>query len=288
MLPSSSTRIINAVIGLCTETSSFVHPLADLGYKIDAIEQSTTEESTETVIVAASDKMLHSIVFYCKSGDATARSQNSRYRDLAAIDLSKWTKARAAGGHSYEICIVDFAENHDHASKQAANFPALSLSASSLKKYGKFSNAELEKQFRKPISLKNFKLPISYYPFSESDDRRAILPFVLRAMISLLSIKKSSNLDMSNLENLSQEILALVHKLWNKFSKKHQRQLQRQTAQIVKNLTVAYPKLKNQMSVMQSSNTANASYYSSLTRTCYEILEKEETTTHLDEFMNKR
>jgi len=229
LLPSSHTLLINAVIGLCKNTNSWIHPLADLGYKVDVIEQSMridkSEKTIKPDIVVTSNKLIHSIVFECNGGTTIDRNQISRYNDLTNNDLSRWANTYTTEDYSHDICIMDFAENHDSISKQTANFPTLSLSNHYLKKHGKFSKTKLEEQFRKPTSIKKFKPPISYYPFSETEDRSVIMPYVLRAMISLFSTK-SNDLDISNVEDLSQRILVRVHKLWNKLSKEHQRRLQ--------------------------------------------------------------
>lgn len=84
--------MINYVIGFCKISDTWIHPLEELGYEVRLIEQTiklmqTTNELIKPDVVAVSNKLLHALVFDCKSGKNIERDQIARYNQLTDADL---------------------------------------------------------------------------------------------------------------------------------------------------------------------------------------------------------
>lgn len=290
MNPSRHTVLINAAIGFCMKNNSWIHPLADLGYKAQLIEQTirteTSGKSVKPDIVATSKKITHSIVFECKGGTVIDSDQISRYEGLTASDLLRWVDVHTRDNFSHDVCIFSFKKNHKLFDNRI-NFPILSLSDTSLEKKNDFSKSEVNRKFDKPISTTSQRLPISYYPFSELDDRRVVVPHVLRAMVSVFVGGKTGSTDATDpVYFLSETVLPKIHKMWNILSTEHQNSLKNMVREIINDLKHTYPKFEMQMLAIQSSKP-NTLALSNLTKTCAEILKEEEKKTWLDDYFTE-
>jgi len=288
--PSPHTILINSAIGFCVKNDSWIHPLADLGYKAQLIEQTIrTEKSGKTVkpdVIATSNKTIHSIVFDCKGGKTINDQQISRYTDLTKDDLSRWISVFTQDHYSHDVCVFDFKKNHDSIIQNVKNFPILTLSDYSLEKANTFSKPEVDKKFQHSIITKQLKPPISYYPFSETEDRRVIIPHILRAIVSLLMDRSTKDVDATNPESFTNDkILLRIHKMWGILSREHQNSLKDLVKNIIKDLKSSYPKFESQITTIQLSNKTSTLALSNLIKTCEEIIEKEEEKTWLDDYM---
>jgi len=273
------------------KSDSWIHPLADLGYKAQLIEQTIrTEKAGKSIkpdVVATSKKIIHSIVFECKGGTTITDDQLSRYEDLTPSDLLRWVDVHTKDNYSHDVCIFNFKKNHESVTAKI-NFPTLSLSDISLEKNNNFSKIQVDEKFKSPISTKTLKPPISYYPFSESEDRRVIIPHVLRAIISVLMDRKTNDINVTDPESfLNQIVLLRIHKMWKILSRDHQNSLKELITEIIKDLKKSYPKFESQIQSIQSSTKTNTLALSNLIKTCDEILEKEEEKTWLDDYFNE-
>lgn len=291
MNPSPHTILINSAIGFCMKSDSWIHPLQDLGYKAQLIEQTMriekTGKSIKPDIIATSKKTIHSIVFECKGGKTINDEQILRYKDLTTSDLLRWVDIHTHDNYSHDVCILTFKKNHESITNKI-NFPILSLSDISLERENNFSKTQVDEKFKTPISTKALKPPISYYPFSESEDRRVIIPHVLRAMISVLMDRKTNDIDVTDPESfLNQTVLLRIHKMWNILSREHQNSLRELIKEIIKDLKSAYPKFESQIQAIQRSTKTNTLALSNLIKTCDEILKVEEEKTWLDNYMNE-
>ncbi len=290
MNPSPHTILINCAIGFCKKSDSWIHPLADLGYKAQLIEQTIRTESGKSVkpdVVATSNKTTHSVVFECKGGTTISDDQILRYEDLTPSDLLRWVDVRISDNYSHDVCVFNFTKNLKSIISKIS-FPILSISNISLEKHNNFSKKELDAKFASPISIKSLKPPISYYPFSESDDRRVITPHVLRAMISVLMNRKLNHVDLTDPQSfLNEVILSRIHKMWKILSKEHQNSLKNLIPEIIKDLKSTYPKFADQIRTIQSSTKPNTIAISNLRKTCYDILKKEEGKIRLDDYMSE-
>lgn len=291
MNPSPHTILINSAIGFCMKSDSWIHPLQDLGYKAQLIEQTMriekTGKSIKPDIIATSKKIIHSIVFECKGGKTINDEQILRYEDLTTSDLLRWIDIHTHDNYSHDVCILNFKKNNESITDKI-NFPILSLSDISLEKNNDFSKTQVDEKFKIPISTKTLKPPISYYPFSESEDRRVVIPHVLRAMISVLMDRKTNDIDVTDPESfLNQTVLLRIHKMWNILSREHQNSLRELIKEIIKDLKSAYPKFESQIQAIQRSTKTNTLALSNLIKTCDEILKEEEEKTWLDDYMNE-
>lgn len=290
MNPSPHTILINAAIGFCIKNNSWIHPLADLGYKAQLIEQTiraeTSGKAVKPDVIATSKKTIHSIVFECKGGKTVDNKQISSYEDLTTFDLFRWVDVHTRDNFSHDVCIFNFKKNRELINGKI-NFPILSLSDVSIEKKNNFSKREVNRKFDKPISTKSMKPPISYYPFSELDDRRVVIPHVLRAMISVLMDRRINDIDVTDPEYLLNEtVLLRIHKMWKILSKEHQNSLRKLVKEIIKDLKSAYPKFGNQIQAIQSGTKPNTQALSNLIKTCDEILKEEEEKKWLDDYFN--
>ncbi|MCH7561005.1 MAG: hypothetical protein IIC67_06525 [Thaumarchaeota archaeon] len=274
------------------KSDSWVHPLADMGYKAQLIEQTIrTEKSGKSVkpdVITTSNKTIHSIVFDCKGGTTIDDEQISRYENLIKDDLFRWIDVYTKDNYSHDVCILDFKKNNASIITKVKNFPILLLSDLSLEKNNTFSKSQVNEKFETSISTKNLKPPISYYPFSENEDRRVIIPHVLRAMISVLMDRSTRDVDVTNPDTFtSQKILLRIHKMWKILSRDHQNALKELVKEIVIDLKSTYPKFESQILAIQNSGKTNTTALSNLIKTCEKILEKEEEKIWLDDYFNE-
>lgn len=75
------TRLINYVIGFCKKNTGWIQPLEEEGYKVQLIEQTISTEQGNKVkpdVIAASNKLLNSLVFECKGGVTLEQDQIER------------------------------------------------------------------------------------------------------------------------------------------------------------------------------------------------------------------
>lgn len=289
MEPTLHTKLLNFIIGLCKHNVQWVHPLADLGYKVQLIEQMISTESGEKVkpdVVAASNKLLNSLVFECKGGITLDEDQLERYKELKENDLLRWVDLHTTDNVTHDICLVGFESNYKQLSeKNKPNFPILSFSEIRIWKSGsKFVKNEVQQKFESDIDISALVPPLSYYPFSELDDKRVIIPYVLRTIVSLL-INKQTKRKMEPLnENTFSDklVLSKVHPLWDVLSLEHRSALESKVKKIITELKGSYPKLKESIDVIE--RTRSTVSISNFIETCQDIISKEESKQRIDDF----
>lgn len=270
------------------KNDSWINPLADLGYNAQLIEQTIridkTGEAIKPDVVVTSQKMLHCIVFECKGGTTIDTGQILRYKNLKTTDLIRWITIHTDDNFSFDVCVFNFKQNQELIENEI-DFPILSLAKTLLEKNNDFSKKEVNKKFENPIPIKDFKPPISYYPFSESEDRRVIIPHILRVIISMLQDKKMNMVDVTNPESFSDEkVLKRIHKMWELLSREHQNTLTKLIKEIIKELKSTYPEFEKQIQSIQNNTKSNTQALSNLSKTCQKILDKENKKTPLDEY----
>ncbi len=242
------TRLINAAIGFCKRDDSWIHPLADLGYKAELVEQKIgTEVSGISVtpdVVATSQRLIHSVVVECKGGKSVEDKQITNYKLLKPSDLhDRWVRIHDKNQHTLDVCLL-IHQTHEQSWTSRVDLPILSLSGHVLTLHNQFSKQELNQKFIETISIEGYTQPVSYYPFSQNDDRRTIIPHALRAI--RLSITKTHQTDATNPEfYVNDNTMSQIHKVWNLLSRKHQDQLKNKIKSIIKDLIKSHPKLKN-------------------------------------------
>lgn len=126
--------------------------------------------------------------------------------------------------------------------------------------------------------------PLSYYPFSSTDDRRVIIPYVMRTIITLLIDKKRKGAKIFDSSTYRDDgIMLTVHKMWDVISQEEQRALHQITHEILDHLRIQYPKFHEQILEIQSSSSDSQVAISNLIETCEKIAGEEESKTRLDQ-----
>jgi hypothetical protein len=292
MRPSPHTCLINYVIGFCKNSDTWIHPLEELGYDVRLIEQPIRLMTTKTDlvkpdVVVVSNKLLHSLVFDCKSGKNVEADQVERYKQLTETDLLRWVedKVYAKKGFSHEVCYVCLENHRTFVTSNMTVFPVLSVSKDRVSKTGNFVKQPLENKFKDDIPIgSRMVAPLSYYPFSSTEDRSVIIPYVMRAIISLLIDKKRRGakiFDPSTYQN--DEIMMSVHKMWNVISREEQSALHQVIREILDHLRIQYPRFHEQILDIQNSSSDSQVAISNLIETCEKIAKEEEGKMRLDQ-----
>ena len=284
--PCSHTMLINSAIGFCMKDDSWIHPLADLKYKPELIEQTIgTKVPTERVqpdVVATSQKLNHSVVIECKGGKTLDTTQISKYHHLTPQDIIRWVRVYDPNQHTLDICLLIYKTNETTILNRI-NIPVLSLSDMTLEKHNEFSKQQLNQKFSEPIPTTSLMPPISYYPFSEIDDRRVIIPHAMRAM-QLAIDARTDQIDVTDPELfISDAIMKQIHRVWDIISKEQQRALKLKVTKVIKELIQSYPDLKSFLERTQTIDKRDTVKLVSLDNLCANIQQTEMHTT-LDDF----
>lgn len=292
MRPSPHTCLINYVIGFCKKTDTWIHPLEELGYDVQLIEQPIRLMATKTDlvkpdVVVVSNKLLHSLVFDCKSGKNVEADQVERYKQLTETDLLRWVEGKvyAKKGFSHEVCYVCLENHRTFVTSNMMAFPVLSISNDRVSKTGNFAKQPLDNKFKDDVPIgSRMVAPLSYYPFSSTEDRSVIIPYVMRAIVTLLVDKKRRGakiFDPSTYQN--DEIMMTVHKMWNVISREEQSALHQVTREILDHLRTQYPRFNQQILEIQNSSSDSQVAISNLIETCEKIAKEEEGKMRLDQ-----
>lgn len=284
--PCPHTMLINSAIGFCKKDDSWIHPLADLKYKAELVEQTIpTEESGKIVrpdVVATSKKLNHSVVIECKSKNPLNITQISKYRLLKPSDISRWIRVYDPNQHKHDICLLIY-ETRAAALLDEIDIPVLILSDIVLTKRNKFFEQQLDQKFGKPISTVGLIPPISYYPFSEIDDRRIVIPHALRAIQLIIDVSVDK-IDITNPKSyVTDTIMNKIYRVWDIVSVRQQNALKSKVIEVIKYLLRTYPDLKHFLkntSVIKKRDTVKLV---SLDGICAKIQQAEVRST-LDDF----
>ena len=290
MRPSAHTLLINCVIGFCKKSDSWVYPLYDLGYEPVIIEQriplSQEVGAVRPDVIVHSNKLVNSLVFDCKGGITVDPDQLERYSKLISRDLLSYVDVFSRADFTHEVCFVDLETNHRYLLQSIRNFPILVLGEHSIQKSGNFRKRELEETFRTPIILDRSKIvePVSYYPFSELDDRGMIIKEVLRAIITILRNHRRQAfavLNPATYEN--QDILKTIHPLYELLSLDQRGVLMQKINGIITQLRRDYPDFAEKVRTIQSEQAGQIAI-TNLIKICEDIMVKEERNLRLDDF----
>lgn len=279
-MPTAHTRLINYLIGFCKNDPKWISPLRDLKYTPHVIEQTITMVDGSKVIpdiIFGSNKYGHVLVCECKGGTTVSAEQAARYERLTTDDLSRWVRLRT-GRMTHDVCYA-MLEHNGHESIQDL-FPIL-LFSDHVGKHGKnFKLSKLERKFLNAINISGLKPPLSYYPFSDKDERHEIAAYVIRAVMSLarkkdiMAYKSSQQLD---------KILRETHKMYEVLSPKHQGALKTKIKCIVDELAWKYPDFKKFLDGQSSTPAAQSSFLA----VCQQIQQNIISTTRLDDFSDR-
>lgn len=223
MKPSLHTLLINYVIGLCKKTKHRPTVLADLGYKIEVIEQRIRTSKGDAIkpdmILATKQNPPHALIIECKGGITVNGEQLEKYKDITNDGFVHWLTVHSREQLKFDVCLIDSASNHDAVKQYNNNFPIITFENNQITKSKTFTRKELNEKFATPISLQGMAPPIDYYPFSENDDLRIIVPHVLQALVSLAVQKGRGGQTVLDESVFSHEdMLRRVHQYWDVLS----------------------------------------------------------------------
>lgn len=286
MLPSPHTRLMNCVIGLCKKDIGWPSPLAELGYDVQLIEQPIRTSQGNQVrpdVVATSNKFLHSIVFDCKGGNQVEPTQVSNYKGLRDTDLARWVTVFDATKLSHDICFTCFNNNQSSVSSQIQGMSLIVFGDQNISKTGNFSDRTLDTTFDTPISLDKMKPPLSYYPFSESDDDAVIVPRVLRMIVSIaLKTARGGQSALEGATLTTEEITSSIHPLWKALSLDQQGKLRKRVGDIVHGILQTEPEFRNALKEVEGKKGYKVvSTLQSLQREAERISREAETQSRL-------
>lgn len=229
---------MNYVIGLCKGNKNWVSTLRDLHYNVEIIEQNIRTSGGELVkpdIIKTSKKFNHCIIFECKSGTGDI-DQMDRYDTLTSDDLSRWVDVPTKELLKFDVCVVDFENNHSSIEK-STNFPIITFGENTIKKTNGFSQNDLNNAFSSPIDITGMMPPLGYYPFSEQDSDQVIIPRILRAMITIVLKKARGGPDVFNQAIYEMDdVLQLIHPLWKGLAEEHKKTLKDRVKQLFSRL----------------------------------------------------
>jgi len=229
---------MNYLIGMCKKHKDWVCVLNDLGYDLSIIEQRIRTSSGEAVkpdIIFTSNKLIHSLVFECKGGITVDTEQLRRYGTLTENDF-RWVNIYTFDNFHFDVCIVDIQKNHSSVLFHVKNqFPMITFGDKKMFKTGEFKENELNKIYQTPITLKGKIPPLSYYPFSEEDEKAYIIPFVMRGLVSIAVKKAKGGSSVFERELITRdEIMEKVfNPVFKTLSRTHQRQLKEKIKEVM-------------------------------------------------------
>ncbi len=149
---------------------------------------------------------------------------------------------------------------------------------------GHFTKTELDQSFVNDISIEpDMEEPLSYYPFSETDDRGLIVKEVLRAIITILRDKRRRGLDVFDRATYrNDEILRTVHQMYDALSVDHREVLMDKAFGIIDHLRIKYTDFYSQVLKLQEKDSNSDVALSNLIDLCEKIVENEENGLRLD------
>lgn len=243
-MTSKHTKLLNYMIGFCKSEPRWICPLGELKYKPAILEQSISMKDGSRVIpdvIFESDKQRHILVCECKGGTTFDKGQIARYQNLTASDLQRWIRLHTKE-ITHDVCYVMFESACRDTRSLPDTFPILTFS-DYVRKHGKeFAQRSLEVKFSEAIYIGNCMPPLSYYRFSPEDDKHEIVPYVLRAIASILSKNSRTHTEKGILDY--DRILRETHGMYELLSSKHKETLKSKIKTVVSELRSTYPTFK--------------------------------------------
>lgn len=287
MNPKSHTRLINCIIGLCKKNEHWPSTLANLGYKIQIIEQRIRTTRGEIVkpdlILATNETPSHVLLVECKGGNSLDQNQIRRYSDVNILSFKPFVTVRQ-DNLTFETTLVDFDVNHPQLVRQNTGLPIITFEQTQISRTGAFHKRPLDQAFQKPITLEGMKPPIHYYPFSDDEDMRVVARYVLRALISLSAQPDGGRVTEETIFT-HERMLTAVHMCWNDIADPHRDNLRNKVRQTAEYLFNSFPRLREQLDELHTKSGVRVTgTLQSLQRTCIDILTELEQRTTMPEF----
>jgi hypothetical protein len=271
---------MNYVIGICNDGLGWPSTLHTLEYRVSILEKTIRTSSGNIVvpdIIAVSKKYVHSIAFDCKGGNTIKEDQVARYKTLQGENFVNWVDIHDPDHMTVDVCFAGLGDNFPrikHVVKE--DFPILTFHPDKIIKENSFRISALNSAFRTPITLTNTNPPMSYYPFSENDDRCEIIPHLLRALLQVVTERSTTGRDIladSLLDD--EEVLRKIHKMWDALSQEHRGILTMKLKEIFSILRQKYKdtfaKQLEDLQIRQGTNIHRT--LKSFSATCNQIME---------------
>jgi hypothetical protein len=271
---------MNYVIGICNNSTDWPDTLHKLEYRVAILEKSIRTSSNQIVvpdIIAVSKKYTHSIAFDCKGGNTIKDDQVGRYKTLQGQNFVNWVDIHDPDHMTVDVCFAGLESNFARIMQAVGkDFPILTFHNDRIAKENSFHINALNTAFRNPISLKDTNPPLSYYPFSENDDRCEIIPHMLRALVSVVTdrVNSGTNILSDNLLD-DEEVLRKIHKMWDALSQEHREVLVKKMKEIFSILKEKYKDtFSKQLEDLQTRVGTNIhSTLRAFSNTCNQIME---------------
>lgn len=278
MFASEHTRLINRFIGLCKNTTKWPSILADSGYEIQLIEQNINLKTAEKIkpdVVAFSNRLNHTIVTDCKSGNNIDLDQDKKYSQLESDDLKFYVTTHDKNQLKHTVCYSDTEQNHNNL-KPYTKFPFITFNRQSIDGDGDFGATQLNRVLCTSISLVGMYEPTGYYPFSPEDENSVIAPHVLRGLVSYLVQKGQKERPAILAPSTASDILQIIHPLHDKIETRHKEHLVKIIGLIITQCMKTYPNFNEQITKIERGEF-NPGTFRSLAKSCEEIAQEYES-----------
>jgi hypothetical protein len=238
-MATDSLRFINAIVGFCTRTKTWPHPLADLGYVACGIEREIVvdlgRQNRKVVVdlICASSALDHALCAETKS-QTVPLDQAQRYRAMTSRDLINMANLPtgvAAADLTHDVIYASAAEHAELVAQQLRNasltFPVLACNTTRFALFdGVVGKAELQALFSQGINIRPEvdEWPLSYIPFTGQSDDSEIVAYVAQIVSSFLLRGEGFSADELAIRLLSN---------WEWFGQEEQRRLKRRFAALV-------------------------------------------------------
>ncbi len=146
-------------------------------------------------------------------------------------------------------------------------------------------NSKVENKFLNDIDMTKKTPPMSYYPFSENDDKHTIIQYVLRTIISFLIDKKTRNkLDPLDINVFGTDaILEKIHPLWDVLSIDHQNTLKKKVQEIITELMGTHKELSERFESIKQNYSPKT--IAKLIDICEKIVKDEASRKRIGDFV---
>jgi len=273
LFASEHTRLVNRLIGLCTNTLKWPTILFDLRYSVQLIEQTINLKSAQKInpdVIAVSNKHHHAIVADCKSGNNIDNDQDSRYSELSSTDLKFYVTVNDHNQLTHTVVYVDNHTNHPNL-QSFTKHSFITFSAESIQGTGEFGYKELNNKLQNLTSLSGMREPTGYYPFSPEDENYVIAPHVLRGLISYLIIKGRKTKPQIKDSSTPLEILKLIHP-YDLVSTRHKDQLIKKIETMIDIFMKKGSDFNDQVTKLEKDEYSTATLRS-LVKICQELID---------------
>lgn len=217
---------MNKFIGLCSNVNYWPSVMYELGYRVRLVEQkiSTKTDGVTPDVVAVSNRLMHSVVVDCKSGNNIDHDQDNRYKNIKAEHLLNWIDIREKSRLTLSACYSVNDSNYDDL-RGHTDLPFVVFGSEFVEGKGDFGHDDLNRSLCKQTSLSNMTEPVQFYPFSACDDDPLILLYIMTGILAWVRKSRPKSLsDLTTHEALT-DLLKTAHPKYKYMGEKHRNDL---------------------------------------------------------------